>query len=80
MDKWIGIVKLNREKPSLNFEHKDANSCNVNFLAIEPNNEFHRKIENKLQSMNIQSQKMVLKHEDAILEKVDPEEAKRRLK
>ncbi len=51
----------------------------MNFFPAQPLNDFHKKIESKLESMNIQNQKSVLKHEESVLEKVDPEEAKRRL-
>lgn len=79
MDKWVGIIKVNREKESLNFTQKEIGNLNVNFFPAQPINDFHKKLESKLQSMNVESQKAVLKHEEAVLEKVDPEEAKRRL-
>lgn len=72
MDKWVGIVKMNREKQTLNFEQKDIGNLNVNFFPAQPINDFQKKLESKLSRMNVQSQKSVLKHEDAVLEKVDP--------
>lgn len=72
MDKWVGIVKMNREKQTLNFEQKDVGNLNVNFFPAQPINDFQKKLESKLSRMNVQSQKSVLKHEDAVLEKVDP--------
>ena len=62
MDKWVGIIKVNREKESLNFYQKDIGNLNVNFFSAEPINEFHKKLENKLESMNVHNQKSVLKH------------------
>jgi hypothetical protein len=39
MDKWIGIVKLNREKDSLNFAKSERdNAANVNFFPATPLN------------------------------------------
>lgn len=45
MDKWVGIVKLNREKDTLNLVKKDKdNAANVNYFKTTPMNEFHSKI------------------------------------
>lgn len=63
MDKWVGIVKVNREKESLNFTTKDVGNMNVNFFPTTPVSDFHKKMEAKLTSMNMQSQKSVMKHE-----------------
>lgn len=39
MDKWIGIVKLNREKESLNFAKKERdNAATINFFPSAPIN------------------------------------------
>jgi len=44
MDKWIGVVKMNREKESLNFQNKDLVNLNVNFFPSQPINDFHKKL------------------------------------
>jgi U3 small nucleolar RNA-associated protein 14 len=67
-DKWIGIVKLNREKDSLNFaKHERDNAASVTFFPSTPLNDFHNRIEGQLKQMEIQSQGAVLKKEEAAL-------------
>ena len=57
MDKWIGIVKLNREKDTLNFvKNEKDNAAQVDFLPSAPLNDFHAKLEGQLKSMKISSQ------------------------
>lgn len=61
-DKWIGIVKLNREKESLNFAKREKdNAASVTFFPSTPLNDFHNKIEGQLKQMEIQSQGAVMK-------------------
>lgn len=45
MDKWIGMVKMNREKETLNFVKKDVADLKVNFFPAQPISEFHKKID-----------------------------------
>jgi hypothetical protein len=62
MDKWVGIVKLNREKETLNLSKKEKdNAASVGFFPATPISDFHKKIEGQLQQLEIQSQKVVLK-------------------
>ena len=52
MDKWIGIVKLNREKDTLNLVRKDKdNGAGVSFFPSAPLSDFHSKIESQLKSL-----------------------------
>lgn len=45
MDKWIGIIKLNREKESLNFAVKEKdNAASVSFFPAAPISDFHNKV------------------------------------
>ena len=67
MDKWVGIVKVNREKESLNFVNKDQDEVNINFFPQKPVNNFQKIIDAKLSKMNLQSQKALLKEEKNIL-------------
>lgn len=63
-DKWIGIVKLNREKDTLNFaKHEKDNAASVTFFPSTPLNDFHNKIEGQLKQMELQSQSAVIKKE-----------------
>jgi hypothetical protein len=42
MDKWIGIVKLNREKDTLNLVKKEKdNGGGIGFFPNAPISEFH---------------------------------------
>ncbi len=36
LDKWVGIVKLNREKESLNFVPKNKYDAKINFVSSQP--------------------------------------------
>lgn len=81
MDKWVGIVKLNREKDTLNLVKKDKdNAANVNYFKTTPMNEFHSKIEKQLKEMEIPSEKAVMKREEETLAKLSKEEAQERLR
>jgi U3 small nucleolar RNA-associated protein 14 len=61
-DKWIGIVKLNREKDTLNLVKKDKdNAASINFFPSTPISQLQHKIEGKLQQMSVSSQKSVMK-------------------
>lgn len=61
MDKWIGIVKLNREKQTLNFAVKQKdNAASVGFFPAAPISEFHSKIEGQLKKLELNSQKAIL--------------------
>lgn len=51
----------------------------MNFFPSKPISKFHEKIDSKLASLNVANDKQIIKHERAILEKLDPEEAKKRL-
>lgn len=63
-DKWIGIVKLNREKDSLNFVKREKdNAANVAYFPSTPLSPFHNKIEQQLKSLQLQSQSAVIKKE-----------------
>ena len=74
MDKWIGIVKLTREKDTLNFvKNERDNAAQVGFFPSAPLNDFHAKLEGQLKSMEISSQGQVMKKEEAALEKLSPE-------
>lgn len=71
MDKWVGIVKHNREKETLDLTHKDKdNAANISFLPSKPISTLHKKIEQQLQSMDLSSQKAVMKKEEEALAKL----------
>ena len=64
MDKWVGIVKLNREKDTLNLVRKDKdNASNVGFFPATPISDFHQKIENQLKAMDLSGQQTVMRKE-----------------
>ena len=80
MDKWVGIVKLNREKETLDLTQKYKDDSNVGFLPSAPVSNLHKKIEGQLQQLELTNQKAVIKKEEEVLSKLTKEEAKERLK
>jgi U3 small nucleolar RNA-associated protein 14 len=81
MDKWVGIVKLNREKETLNLVPKDRdNAANITSFPTKPISQLQSKIEGQLKQMDIQGQQAVLKKEEQALAQVSKEEAQERLK
>lgn len=80
MDKWVGIVKLNREKDTLNLvKNEKGDGANVNFFPAAPINDFHKRIEGQLKQMEVECQQTVIRKEEAALGAVSKEEAKERL-
>jgi len=76
MDKWVGIVKLNREKETLNLVKKDKDNGNsVSFFPATPISDFHQKIENQLKVMDLSGQQNVMRKEEEALGKLSKEEA-----
>ena len=68
MDKWVGIIKLNREKESINFAVKEKdNAASVSFFPAAPISDFHSKVEGELKKLELQSQKAVMNKEEAAL-------------
>lgn len=55
MDKWVGVVKMNREKESLNFGKNEKDIARVNFFPNKPISEFHKKVNEQLTNLNLQS-------------------------
>lgn len=71
MDKWVGIIKYNREKETLDLTHKDKdNASNISFLPSKPISNLHKKMEGKLKSLDLSSQQSVMKKEEEALAKL----------
>ena len=73
MDKWLPIVKLNREKEHLNFTERSNSNVRVNFFPSNQNNPLSDRIEKELAELNMASQKQLITTEEKQLERLDPE-------
>lgn len=80
MDRWLPIVKLNREKEQLNFTERNNNNARVNFFPSNQSNPLAERIERELAGLNVASQRQLITTEEKQLERLDPEEAKNRLR
>ena len=73
MDRWLPIVKLNREKEHLNFTERSNSNMRVNFFPSNQSNPLSDRIEKELAGMNMASAKQLISTEEKQMEKLDPE-------
>jgi hypothetical protein len=68
MDKWIGIVKLNRERETLNFvKHEKDNAANVSFFPSKPISRLQGRLDEELKGLSVASGRDILKSEETAL-------------
>lgn len=80
MDKWLPVVKLNREKDHLNFTAKSSSNVRVNFFPSNSKSALTERIESELQNLKVGSEKQLTEQEQKTLASMPPEEAKDRLR
>lgn len=73
MDKWIGIIKINREKETINFVSVNRdNASAVSFIPPQGVSAFQKKVDDQLSKLNLKSEKAIMQSEESILDKLDP--------
>ena len=80
MDKWVPIIKVNREKQHLDFTQKPNNQARVNFFPSNDDNFLSKRIDHKLNIIGVGSEAQLIKQEEKILDNLEPEEAQERMK
>lgn len=80
MDRWLPVVKLNREKDHLNFTEKTSNNVRVNFFPVGVKNELTDRIEGELRRLQVASEKQLVAKEEQTLNTLPPEQAKQRMR
>ncbi|EAR84778.1 Utp14p (macronuclear) [Tetrahymena thermophila SB210] len=79
--KWIPIIKRAREADHLDFTQKTQDNLRINAISGDElkRNKIAMSIEQKLQQLNLKTEKQIKAKEIELLEKLDPQEAKRRI-
>ncbi|KAL4509994.1 hypothetical protein ABPG72_010187 [Tetrahymena utriculariae] len=79
--KWIPIIKRAREADHLDFTEKTQDNLRINAISGDElkKNKIAMSIEQKLQQFNLKTEKQIKAKEIELLEKLDPQEAKKRI-
>ncbi|KAL4466815.1 hypothetical protein ABPG74_010412 [Tetrahymena malaccensis] len=79
--KWIPIIKRAREADHLDFTEKTQDNMRINAISGDElkKNKIALSIEQKLQQFNLKTEKQIKAKEIELLEKLDPQEAKKRI-